>query len=189
MNTRPISPAQSRQRKIHYIDQDVQKWLLVSLVVLEVMILSVAGAILYARLNFVAEESLYRIHFTSGPSMFSVLLKESVPILAGMVVANLLALFVANRIWARYVNGIVAALRDLLSRSRDLDLQADPLVPMQHPVLDHALAWRSAERARHLALREALETLEKAAANTALSNSEFRACLLALRGHLPARDQ
>ena len=189
MNTRPISLSQPRQRKIHYIDQDLQKWLLIALVVLEVVILSVAGAVLYARLNIVVEESLYRIHFTSRPSMFSILLKESLPILAGMVVANLLALFVANRIWLRYVNGIVAALRDLLSRTRDLDLQADLGVPTRHPVLERALAWRSAERARHLALREALEIVEKAAANAALSNNEFRACLLALCGHLPTADR
>lgn len=181
MNTRPISLSQRRQRKIRYIDQDLQKRLLIALVALEVVVLLVAGAILYVRLNIVADESLYRIHLTSRPSMFSVMLKESVQILGGLVVANLLALFVAKRIWSRYVNGIVAALRDLLSRSRDLDLRADPVLPTRHPVLERALAWRSAERARHLALREALEILDKAAPNT-----EFRACLVALRGHLPA---
>lgn len=185
MNTRPISPSQPRQRKIYYIDHELQKWLLIALVVLEVVVLSVAGAILYARLNIVADESLYRIHFTSRPSMFSVLLKESFQILGGLVIANLIALFVANRIWARYVSGIVAALRDLLSRTRDLDLRAGPAVPTRHQVLARALAWRSAERARHLALRESLEIIEKAAASPATSNNEFRACLLALRGHLP----
>jgi len=150
---------------------------------------AVAGAILYAKLNIAADESLYRIHLTSGPSMFSVLLKESLPILGGLVVANLLALFVANRIWFLYVNGILVALRDLLSRTRDLDLQADLGVPTRHPVLARALAWRSAERARHLALRESLEIIEKAAASPASSNNEFRACLLALGGHLPAPDR
>lgn len=187
MTILPVSSpqaGQSHQRKIHYIDHELQKWLVIALVVLEVIVLSMAGAILYARLNVVVDESLYRIHFTTQTSMFSVLLKESLLILAGMVAANLLALFVADRIWAHHVSAILTALRDMLARTRDLDLQADIAVPVRHRVLARALAWRSAERARHLALRESLEAIE-----AATSNTEFRAGLLALRAHLPEPDR
>lgn len=192
MNTPPASSPQAGQphkRKIHYIDHDLQKWLVIALVVLEVIVLSVAGAILYARLNFVVDESLYRIHLTTETSMFSVLLKESLLILGGMVAANLLALFAADRIWARYVSAILASLREVLARTRDLDLQADMAVPAHHRVLARALAWRSAERARHLALRASLEAIEAAAADAPVSDDEFRARLLALRGHLPEPDR
>lgn len=189
MNVMPNSssqPGQTHHRRIHYIDHVLQKWMLIALVVLEVVVLSVAGAILYVRLNIIADESLYRIHFAGQPSMFSVLLKESLQVLGGLVAANLVALFVADRIWTHYVRGIVHALRGLLSRTRALDLRADAdqLAP-RHKVLALAQGWRLAERARHLALRESFAELERVAAQTSVAPDQLRACLLNLRGHLP----
>ena len=70
-------PGSVHQRKIHYIDHVLQKRLLVALVLLEIIIVSAAGALLYYRLNAIVEENLYRIHFDSQPSMLSVWLRES----------------------------------------------------------------------------------------------------------------
>lgn len=172
-------------RKIHYIDHVLQKRLLIALVILELIVLSIAGAILYVRLNTIVDESLYRIHFTGQASMFAVLLKESLLILGGLVAVNLLALFAADRIWSHYVDGILLALRGLLSRTRDLDLRDDARVPQRHRVLALALAWRDAERTRHLALRESLEAIERFAAERSLPDAALRAALLAMRLHLP----
>jgi hypothetical protein len=178
------SPGQTHHRKIHYIDHVLQKWLLISLVGLEVVVLSIGGAILYSRLNVIVDANLYRIHFADQPSMFSVLLKESVTILGWMGVANLVALVVADRIWAYYVNDILGTLRGLLSRTRDLDLGDDIDVPQRHNVVALALAWRHVERDRHLALHESLALVDRCAAQSS-SRDEFRAALLALRQHLP----
>lgn len=178
-------PGQAHSRRVHYIDHVVQKWMLIALVVLEVVVLSIAGAILYVRLNIIVDENLYRIHFAGQPSMFSVLLKESLLILGGLVAVNLAALFAADRIWARYVNSILVVLRELLSRTRDLDLQATREAPPRHKVVALALAWRGAERARHLDLKQALDVVEQTATQASAPAAEFRAGLLALREHLP----
>lgn len=182
-------PGQPHQRKIHYIDHVLQKWLLIALVVLEVIVVSVAGAILYIKLNTIVDESLYRIHFAGQPSIFTVLLKESLLILGGLVAANLLALFIADRLWSHYVRNILLALRGLLSSTRDLELRADVDVPQRHKVLALALAWRHAERAHHLALHDSLNTLESVAMEPSASDEAFRASLLAVRRCLPETDR
>lgn len=184
MNSSP-TPSLRHQRKTHYIDHLLQKWLLIALVVLEVVVLSVAGAILYTRLNTIVDESLYRVHFAGQPSMFSVLFKESLLILAGLLAANLVALFAADRIWSHYVQGILLALRGLLTRTGDLDLREDAKGPQRHQVLALALAWREAERTRQQALRESLDLLAKDAADASTADETFRASLLAMREHLP----
>lgn len=177
-------PGQPHLRKIHYIDHILQKWLLIALVCLESIVVCIAGVILYIRLNTLVDESLYRVHFGDQPSMFSVLIKESMWVLAGLVAVNLLALLVADRIWSRYVRSIVLALRGLLLSSRDLDFRVDSEVPQRHKVVTLALDWRRAQRVRHLALRDSIGAVASAAARTSTSDDEFRACLLEVRGHL-----
>lgn len=184
--TEPVPTAHSHDRKVKYIDHAIQKWLLIALVVLELIVLSVAGAVLYFRLNSIVEENLYRIHLDTQHSMLSVLLIESLWIIGGMIVVNLLALFAADRIWVRYVNGILADLRRLLSSIRELDFRnASADVHQRHEVLALSLAWRKAERARHVALRKSIDLLATQSSSNA---EEFRNSLLAARAQLPDRD-
>ena len=182
INPRSLLPGAPHSRKIHYIDHVLQKWMLIALVVLEVIVLSAAGAILYWRLSQIVDDSVYRIHFDGQPSMFSVLLKESLWVLAGLVAANLLALFVADRIWVRYVRRILSSLRDLLTRSRGLDFRDDVDLPQQHKVVSLALDWRRHERARLQRLHHAMEPV---ATHLSTNNNEFRTRLLVLREYLP----
>ena len=184
---KPITPAlmppsAPHSRKIHYIDHVLQKWMLIALVTMEVLVFSAAGAVLYWRLGLVVENSLYRIHFGGQPSMFSILLKESLWVLAGLVAVNLLALFVADRIWVRYVRSIVLSLRGLLIKSRGLDFTPDADTVQRHKVVALALGWRRQERARLLALRESTEVVVDSSSAT---DDAFRASLLAMRGRLP----
>jgi hypothetical protein len=185
MNTmkNPATPmSHNHQRKIKYIDHVLQKWLLIALVVLEVLVLSVAGAILYVRLNAIVDESLYRIHFAGQHSMFAALLNESLRIIGGLIAVNLLALFVADRIWAYYVRSIISPLRVLLTRTYALDFRVDSEISERHEVLTRTLRWRRIERARHEAVHHALDQLE---AKSASSDPDFRQSLLMLQALLP----
>lgn len=178
-------PYQSHKRTIKYIDHVMQKWLLVALVILEVIVLSLAGAYLYVRLNTIVDESLYRIHFAGQPSIFSILLSESLRIVGGMIAVNLVALLLADRIWCHYVNGVLYVLRSLFERARILDFQTDPDLPHRHKSIALALDWRRVERERHMALLQSLDFLDTLVAS---SEGEFRDGLLAFRAHLPDAD-
>lgn len=188
MNTDRPSPQTGQQyrRKIHYIDFIVQKRLLIALVVLEGTLLCSAGAVLYYRLHSIVDENLYRIHFADQPSMFHVLFSESLLILGVLLAVNLVALLIADRIWAHYVTGIMSCLRGLLSRTLELDLRPDTAAPHGHKVLELALAWRETERNRHLVLRALFDRAESAAGAVPLQVEEYRACLLAMREQLPS---
>lgn len=192
MTTSPKSSptAQPHQRRIKYIDQALQKWLLIALVTLEILILAGAGALLYFKLDAVVEASLYRVHLAGQPSMLSVLLKESLQIVVGLVAINLLALFVADRIWARHVRGILGALRELLSSVQSLDLREESVsnIPPKHDVLSAGLDWHRAERERHLALHQSVTALEHMAMQTNTSDDAFRAGLLAFCHELPIAE-
>lgn len=192
MNTLPKSstPAQPHQRSIQYIDQALQKWLLIALVFLEVLILAGAGAILYFRLDAAVEDSLYRVHLAGQPSMLSVLLKESLQIVVGLIAINLLALFAADRIWARHVRNILGALRKLLSSVRDLDLREETVTEISpsHEVLIAGLEWHRTERERHRALRKSIAALERMAKQPDTSDDAFRAGLLAFCHELPSAE-
>lgn len=185
INNPSPQPGQPHLRKIHYIDHILQKWLLTALVCLESIVVCIAGAILYSRLNTLIDESLYRVHFGDQTSIFSLLIKESMWVLAGLVAVNLVALLVADRIWSRYVRNIVLALRGLLLSSRDLDFGVDSEVPQRHKVVTLARDWRRAQRVRHLAIRDSIGAVATAAEQTSTSNDEFRTCLLEVREHLP----
>lgn len=192
MNTLPKSstPAQPHQRSIKYIDQALQKWFLLALVALEVLILTGAGAVLYFRLDAAVEEGLYRVHLAGQPSMLTVLLKESLQIVVGLIAINLIALFVADRIWARHVRGILVALRKILRSVRDLDLREEKVAEIlpSHEVLTAGLQWHRTERERHLALRKSIAALEHLAKQLETSDDAFRAGLLAFCRELPSAE-
>ena len=185
MNNSKRLPGLSHHRKIKYIDHVLQKWLLLALVVLEVTILSVAGAILYVRLNGIIDDNLYRVHFGGQPSMFMVLLSQSLRIIGGMIAVNLLALFVADRIWAHYVRAILSELRNLFACVRALDFRNRPEVHPRHRVLALAQNWRRVEKDRHLAM---LQSFDHMVSRSTTSNEELRADLQAFLGNLPLTD-
>lgn len=176
-------------RKIHYIDHQLQKQLVIALVVLEVTLLSIAGFILYVRLNAIVDENLYRIHFSGQPAMFSVLLKESLQIMGGLAAVNLIALLMADRIWSRHVNGIMKSLRDLLSRTRNLDLRPDNEVQDQHPVLAMTLAWRDMERTRNKVMRKLVAQAEGIVNTQPIEAGELHQCLISLSEQLPSSSE
>lgn len=174
-------------RKKHYTDHLLQKWLLVALVSLELIIVSVAGVILYVKLNTIVEENLYRIHLHGQPSMFMALVEESLWILAGLVLVNAMALLVADRIWAYYVNGILRDMTRMFTRTRYLDLRPDEDVVGRHTVLDRAMTWRQAERDRNLVILRLLDDAREAAERPQPNREQLSALLTAVGERLPDR--
>ncbi len=185
MSPQPAASGGRYRRRQHYIDRMLQKRLLIALILLEMLLLCGAGVLLYASLDAIVEENLYRVHFADQPSMFQVLFSEALPIIGGLVAANIVTLFVADRVWAGHVLKIMLNLRSLLLRTKMLDLYADPDVSHKHHVLDRALAWRSAERARHQALRALAERAQGLASSGDAALDEYRQCLQGMRRQLP----
>ncbi len=152
------------RRKIHYVDHAIQKWLLLALVALEIFLVSVTLWCLYRELGNVIEQNIYRIHYLNNQRIFPLLLKNSVYVLGAMLAANAVALLIADRIWAYYVNAVLCAFSTLMIRTGQLDFLNDAdNFARQHEVVERALAWRKVERDRCRNIREKIGILESSA--------------------------
>ncbi len=146
-------PADARRvRRIHYVDVRIQKWLLVALVVLEVILAGAAVAVLDWRLSGVIEENLYRVHLAEAGPLLDQLTLAAVNVLGVFVAVNVIALLAADVIWRYYVSSVVRDLMMLIGKTRELDFSPDAEAN-RHEILALAAAWRARERARLAAIR------------------------------------
>lgn len=158
-NRQSDEPARQHRRHRHFIDASIQGRLLVALIGLELVLFASAMVWLYLDLSAIIEGNLYRIHYADagGHSPF---LASLVTIIPAILLANLLALWLADVIWRAYVRRIVNQLRRILERISKLDLserQEDKSV--QHEVIDRARKWLAYERKEFQAIKNAVETL------------------------------
>ena len=186
MNTRTIPESAVVRRKIHYVDHAVQKWLIVALLALEVTLMATALWILHGQLSEIIDQNLYRIHQHEGPSIFAQLLAETLTVLAWLVAANVVALVIADRVWAHYLNSILSPFAAMMGRVEELDLGEDQPPRRSHETLELAVAWRKNERQRCQSIRDEIAGLDpQQDFSDPRARGELRASLERLRQLLP----
>lgn len=151
----------SQRRHTMYLDQRIQQRLLWLLVLMELLLVFACIAYLYTDLKEVIDNQIYRIHFGDNTNTSSRLLAAISEALALLFACNLLALVIADRVWARYVNRILGQFRTLIERTRQLNLSRDDDIGHEHEVIDLALAWRQYEHQIWLDVREELAAIPK----------------------------
>lgn len=158
-----------RRRRIHYVDETLQKSLLIGLVVLETGLGVGLAWTMFWRLNKIIEDNLYRVHLANSSPILGQLLHEAIILLVIFGVANLVALMVVDLIWRRYIYSILDSFKLLMDKTYKLDLTADPEISDRHQVLDLAETQREQDRIRLSKVREQRSRLESAmrAANDA----------------------
>ena len=109
------------RRRVRLVDDDIQKTLLVALVLMETIGVAIAIWMLYRALGEIVDENTYRIHFAEGASILSKLSREGLRVFGVMLAVNVVALIIADRIWAFHVKRIVRNLDHLMDASRQLD--------------------------------------------------------------------
>jgi hypothetical protein len=158
MTTPSISAPASRRRRIRYVDQALQKWLVVA-VVLEVGAAAGTVGLLYWRLSALIDENLYRVHLGAASSIVPALLHDGSLLLLAFVGLNVLALLVATVVWGGYVGGILRNFVDVVGKTLRMDFSADTDRQGNHEVLELAAQWRTKERARLAAISEQMAQL------------------------------
>ena len=147
------------KRRIVYVDERVQKWLIIALVTIEVMLLSGALWVIYLQLSGALDANLYRAHIAAKPRIYPPLQIALIG-LVGLATVNIVALLVADWVWARHLNSILQPLLELVGRVEALDFFEDAPAASPHKVVELARAWRKMERQRLLNLRAAITQLE-----------------------------
>lgn len=177
------------KRHIKYLDQSIQKWLLISMVAMEAILGMIALWLLYTGFGEAIDQNLYRIHQSDNTSVFSQLLTQGLKVLGYIVLVNFAALFIADRIWAFYVNGILRSLMALMTASRKLDLSEKPEIRCNHDVLAQALAWRRGEFDRAEQLRKSIRNLPSSLPASEEGRAAIRADLNKIRDELADRPE
>ncbi len=156
-----ISDAARPVRKRHYVDRSLQFRLIAGLVLLEALIILLTLYWLHGRMEFIAEEQLYRVHHAAPEPLLAPLLEQVAIGLAVMLACNATFLLVVEALWTRRVNALLGTLRPLFDRTADLDLrtEAQDHAPA-HPALELARSWRGREAVRLAELRATIQALD-----------------------------
>lgn len=134
------------RRKIHYVDETLQKFLLVGLVVLESGLAGSLAWLMFLRLDRIVEDNLYRVHLGDATPILTQLMHEAFILLGIFGAANLIALILVNLFWRRYVNSILRLFKLLMDKTCRLDFTEDPQISDSHQVLDLAETQRDRDR-------------------------------------------
>ncbi|VAX13604.1 hypothetical protein MNBD_GAMMA24-1630 [hydrothermal vent metagenome] len=160
MNTNNKSQNPAHRRHQHFIDATIQGRLLAALIVLELVLFSGAMIWLYLDLSAIIDAHLYRVHYadnTDGLSPFLATLFTVIPVI---LLANLVALWLADVIWRGYVRRIVNQLRRILARISKLDLREEPEDRrVHHDVIVKARSWLANERQAFQKVKKVVSTL------------------------------
>jgi hypothetical protein len=151
--------SRSNMRRIVLVDHAIQTSLLVALVILETLVAAFAIWHLYGTMGAIIDDNLYRIHITNEADLIAQLFHEGLRVLGWMLVANLLALVVADRLWSMYVNSILRRLEKVMTCAHALDFSAQAAMSVQHVVLEQAGAWRDSAVEQLLAARQCIAHL------------------------------
>lgn len=181
-----------RQRRIRYIDETLQKWLLVGLVVLEAGLVGGLAWLMRRQLNQTIEENLYRVHLAEAGSLLEQLLHQALPLLGIFLLANALALVLVHFVWRRYLNAMLRLFMALVGKTRRLDFSLDPhRTRYRYGLLTLTETQRAKERHRLAAIREQMGQLEAelSAAADPRTVQRIRQALDGLEPLLPSRTR
>ena len=184
MKPLPIIHKPRHRRQIHYVDETIQKYLLIGLVFLETGLAAGLAWMMYRHLNRIIDDNLYRIHLADTAPILTQLIHEAVILLGIFTVANLAALVLIDFIWRRYIYSILFFFKQLMEKTYQLDFTDDPEISDRHQVLDLTETQRDQDRIRLTAIREQLARLESAVRVTK-DTQGLREVLQALDESLP----
>lgn len=150
----PLPQRAAHRRKIHYVDKTLQKWLLAALVILEAGLVAAMVWMMHWRLSQIIEENLYRVHLAKAAPLLNQLMQETPLLLGIFILANVIALLVADGIWRGTINSLLRSFMALVGKTGRLDFSADPETSGRHRLLELAGTQRARERLRLAVIRE-----------------------------------
>ena len=157
MNQQQTSPDHQKRRR-YFIDRFVQGRLIISLVLLEVLIFGTAMWFVSADLQHLIDTNLYRIHQVQTDSL-PVLINSLKQVIPWIILVNVFALIMLDKIWAGYIRSIVDELQNIFSDLKSLRIIQPEKVKGEHEVIARAKDWLLYERQRNQDIRKLVNAL------------------------------
>ena len=141
-----------QKRHNHYINANLQNRLIISLVVLELVLISVSVWFVYQDMNQIIEDNMFRTHIQNV---------LSIEYFAGRVLQTMFILLIVNIIiasyivwhWRRYVNSIVIPLEQMVNSIDALDFTLTTEKSAHHDAVVIADQWLHREKDRFTEIR------------------------------------
>jgi len=159
-----ISVPRHSRRKIRYVDDTLQKFLLVGLVVLETALAAGLTWVMFRHLTGIIDDNMYRVHLADAAPLPSQLRHSTLILLGLFCIGNVAALVLVDFIWRRHAYSILRLFMHLVAKTRALDFTADPETGDRHQLLSLAQAQRKRDRNRLRLIRKQMSGLEAAVA-------------------------
>ncbi len=137
------------RRKKLFIDQNIQGYLIMSLVLLEVVIVVTAMSYLYFEFNAIFDANIYQIHKSHSNSIYKLLDMEMAKVVIVTSLINLTVLFIANLLWLRHIKKIIAYFRNTMQSIKNLSLNfSRPDDLPSHDLTQQLEKWQQHEKTR-----------------------------------------
>ncbi|MDH5181099.1 MAG: hypothetical protein OEZ39_10705 [Gammaproteobacteria bacterium] len=146
------------RRRRRFIDKQVQGKLLWGLITIELLLFASGMLVVYLDMQGTLEENMYRVHQLT-PGGRPLLFRELLITVPWIILININLMIVADRIWKRNVQLIVAQLQAVLEKVRKLDLRSLTIDAEQHEVLKNAESWFAIERGRYHSIQSGANQL------------------------------
>lgn len=170
-------------RHKHYVDDRLQRQLIIGLAMLQVTLVCAAFLWLYLGLDRLIAEKLYQIHPASDRSALDQLLLLILPALTGMVAIDVVALSIADRFWNAHITRVIESFTYHVSAIANLDFRPLPSMASDHELIVRASAWLATERELWLRLKALAEDLGASPKPNNQSNTIKRITLLLEQHH------
>lgn len=133
------------KRKKHYINPDIQKRLIINLVIIELVLISLTTLWLYMDISQLIENNMYKIHIknTLSVEFFAVRFAEAAFVL---LIINFLIASLVIWYWRDYINRITSQLNEVADAMQKLDFTFKFDVYVEHEVSRIALNWFNQEK-------------------------------------------
>jgi hypothetical protein len=149
------------KRRIVYVDDKVQKGLLLALILLEAALIAGTLWMMYQQMGEIVSANLYRVHFIEQPNIYPLLLKTILVGVLGLLAINVILLWLVGWMWARHVDSILQPFRKVVDRVATLDFTGQEYAAAPHKVVELAQEWHGAKRQQLLKIREEIARLEE----------------------------
>ena len=149
----------AERRRQYYTDQKIQGYLLAVLVGLQLLLVSLMLFYLYAQINTIIDENLYRVHPRDDgawPDLFRAL----ITVMLVFVAVNIPLLYLAHGYWSRYIRKTVGYFSTVLDKMLVLDFSGlAHSLKRRHPLAALVELWFEKEKARSHRIQRLLDEL------------------------------
>lgn len=146
-------------RHLHYINPAIQKRLMISLIIAELILISLTVFWLYIDMDTLIENNMFKIHIqeTLSTEFFIIRLTKAAVVL---LIVNALVASTIVWYWKNYIKQIITPLVEVSDSIQRLDFSITPHISIPHETGDIAIQWLQREKEQLSEIRQCIANLD-----------------------------